>query len=240
MGTLVVDDITDPSNPTKRRFDVLLKMCRMMMREKDQEIRLLREQVERLTKKNVQLQNALTDRKRKIMMEDVEDSGRVISISVNEPQMKNGELKNVKRKTIVPNGSHKEISESKIVGTTFPRPKKLKIKSSDKETGVFLDEESIGDKSNDGNNTNTQTVQENGPKDNACDNDLQDIDGAVIEPLSAGQTCGVDNPSRTSLAVNEGDDLDSFWTVTKHNGGDITEDIASNGLYIIVVSDSNG
>ncbi|KAM3956872.1 uncharacterized protein ACR2FA_009185 [Aphomia sociella] len=61
MATIVEDNITDPSRPVKRRIDELLLMCRAMMREKDHQINVLKEQVEELTKKNIRLGNALID-----------------------------------------------------------------------------------------------------------------------------------------------------------------------------------
>ncbi|XP_052754990.1 uncharacterized protein LOC113510032 [Galleria mellonella] len=73
MATMVDDNITDPTRPVKRRVDVLLLMCQIMMREKDHEITILRKQVEKLTKHNLKWKSTLLEVQRRtgINLEDL-------------------------------------------------------------------------------------------------------------------------------------------------------------------------
>ncbi|XP_059044918.1 uncharacterized protein LOC131840743 [Achroia grisella] len=75
MATMVDDNITDPTRPVKRRVDVLLLMCQIMMREKDHEITILKKQVEKLTKHNLRWKSTMLEVQKRtgVNLEDLLD-----------------------------------------------------------------------------------------------------------------------------------------------------------------------
>ncbi|KAM3956871.1 uncharacterized protein ACR2FA_009184 [Aphomia sociella] len=88
MAVMVEENITDPSRPVKRRIDELLLICRAMMREKDRQITVLKEQVEDLTKKNNQLRNTLIDTTKKMIDENVRHSLNITEETARIEQQK--------------------------------------------------------------------------------------------------------------------------------------------------------
>ncbi|XP_059044919.1 uncharacterized protein LOC131840744 [Achroia grisella] len=220
MGTMVIDDITNPSKPVKRRIDVLLKMCRSMMREKDHEISILKEQVEELTKKNVRLRNALVDMKGKTRI-DAEDSPEETPTNTPAPKLVK-EVKKVKRKQT------KRTESNEVTRGAFPKQMRLKDEPIEMEIEINVEKQHLNN-DNDRNNPSEQIAQEIDPlvikeeREMDCEGDIRDVEAMDVLPICTEQmSCEKANLSRTNIIVQETSGTE-LWTIIKEEDVDLSE-----------------
>ncbi|XP_052754921.1 uncharacterized protein LOC113510111 isoform X2 [Galleria mellonella] len=222
MKLMVVDDITEPSKPVKRRVDVLLKMCRTMFREKDHEISILREQVEELTKKNVRLRNALIDMKKTATIEDTEIPEETPTSGKKSKDVKKAKVKQCKHK-----GDEVKVA---TVGT-IPEPTRVKKEPVDVKIDNNIEIPRIGDEINTRSNVIEEIGQEMDPliikTEPVYDNerpvavtelnycDTEDVVAFMAGPISIEETApDIVGLETHDVVIGDGDS-ESLWSTIK-------------------------